>query len=83
MDGPARAQRAQRFAHRIAPAQLPLALEPAANSSGESALRAAYRRLPIAHRLSYEQAMSRAAYAIGIRNLAEALARRGERRQRV
>lgn len=82
MDGRARVHHAQRFAHRTIPGQLPLALEPGARPCSESALRAAYRRLAISRRLSYEQAMSSRAYAIGIRNLAEAIARRISRRQR-
>jgi hypothetical protein len=61
--------------------QLPLALESAA-SSAEAGLRAAYRRLAISRSLSYEQAMSQRAYEIGIRNLAEAIARRIGRRRR-
>ena len=63
------------------PGQLPLAFESAAASTAEPALRAAYRRLAISRRLSYEQAMSHRAYEIGIRNLAEAIARRGRRRR--
>ena len=57
-------------------AQMPLGLEPTVNPASESALRAAYRRLELSSRLTFEQAMSDAAYAIGIRNLADALARR-------
>jgi hypothetical protein len=72
--------RAQRFFRDPAPRQLPLAFESAA-SAAEPALRAAYRRLAISRRLSYEQAMSHRAYEIGIRNLAEAIARRMRRRR--
>jgi hypothetical protein len=61
--------------------QLPLALESAASGT-EAGLRAAYRRLAISRSLSYEQAMSLRPYEIGIRNLAEATARRIERRRR-
>lgn len=64
------------------PGQLPLAFESAPGSETESALRAAYRRLAISRSLSYEQAMSERAYEIGIRNLAEAIARRVRRRRR-
>ena len=60
--------------------QLPLPLEPLANPTHEFALRTAYRRLEISRSLSLEQAMRDAAYAIGIRNLAEAMARRTQNR---
>jgi hypothetical protein len=73
--------REQRLPRQAPPGQLPLALESAA-SDAEAALRAAYRRLAISRSLSYEQAMSDRAYEIGIRNLAEAIARRGRRRRR-
>jgi hypothetical protein len=62
--------------------QIPLGLEPRSNPSSESALRAAYRRTELPRRLSFEQAMSDGACAIGIRNLALATARRLERRRR-
>lgn len=62
--------------------QIPLGFEPGSNPFSESALRAAYRRTDISRRLSFEQAMSDDAYAIGIRNLALATARRLERRRR-
>ena len=42
----------------------------------ESALRAAYARLELSRHLGFEQAMADPAYAIAIRNLADALARR-------
>ncbi len=42
----------------------------------ESALRAAYVRLELSRLLTFEQAMSDPAYAIAIRNLAQALTRR-------
>lgn len=47
-----------------------------AHLARESALRAAYVRLQLSARLSFEQVMSDPAYAIGIRNLADAIARR-------
>lgn len=56
--------------------QIPLDLDPAAGPARESGLRAAYVRLRIARRLSFEQVMSEPVYAIGIRNLAHAIARR-------
>ena len=55
---------------------MPLDLGAMEQPASESALRAAYVRSELARYLSYEQAMSRPAYAIVIRNLAEALARR-------
>jgi hypothetical protein len=42
-----------------------------------SVLRRAYTRLELSQRLSFEQAMSNRAFAIGVRNLADAMARRG------
>jgi len=57
--------------------QLALALDPRANSANGPALFAAYRRLDLSRRLSFEQVMSDRAYAIGVRNLADAIARRG------
>ena len=56
--------------------QIPLDLDPTAYLARESALRAAYLRLHLSTRLSFEQVMSDPAYAIGIRNLADAMARR-------
>jgi hypothetical protein len=56
--------------------QIPLALDPMANPASEAALRKAYGRLELSRRLSFEQAMSIRACAIGIRNLAAAIARR-------
>ena len=66
----------QRLAPSSVIAQMPLGLEPTVNPASEAALRAAYRRLDISRRLTFEQAMSDVAYAIGIRNLADAIARR-------
>jgi hypothetical protein len=83
MDARARVHRTHPYAHRVVPGQLPLVLEPVSARCAESALRAAYRRLALSRRMSYEQAMSRRAYAIGIRNLAEAIARRIDRVERV
>jgi hypothetical protein len=56
--------------------QITLGLEPTVNPASESALRAAYKRLELSRRLRFEEAMADPAYAIGIRNLAEAMARR-------
>lgn len=57
--------------------QIPLALDLTAIPASESALLAAYRRLELSRRLSFNQVMSDRAYAIGVRNLADAIARRG------
>jgi hypothetical protein len=62
--------------------QLPLPLESLANPTHETALRMAYRRLKISRSLSLEQAMRDTAYAIGIRNLAEAMGRLTKDRRR-
>jgi hypothetical protein len=65
-----------RHAQSASARQIPLDLDPAAQLARESALRAAYVRLQLSARLSFEQVMSDPAYAIGIRNLADAMARR-------
>lgn len=57
--------------------QIPLAFDLMANPESESVLRAAYRRLELSRHLSFEQVMSDRAYAVGVRNLADAIARRG------
>ncbi|MBE0620529.1 MAG: hypothetical protein IH605_08065 [Burkholderiales bacterium] len=59
--------------------QFPLALNPVAGLDSSLVLRSAYTRLQLSHRLSFEQVMSNRAYAIGVRNLAEAMARRAAR----
>ena len=56
--------------------QIPLALNAVAGFDGTSILRSAYRRLDLSRRLSFEQAMSNPACAIGVRNLADAMVRR-------
>jgi len=66
----------QRYAQRASAQQIPLDLDPADQSARDSALRAAYVRLRLSARFSFEQVMSDPAYAIGIRNLADAMARR-------
>jgi hypothetical protein len=56
---------------------MPLSLSQAPQDpTTESALRAAFKRMPIAKRMSFEQAIANPAIAIGIRNLAEALAKK-------
>ena len=57
--------------------QIPLDLDPLTSPTRESTLRAAFRRLEISRSLTFEQVMHDSAYAIGIRNLADAIARRG------
>jgi hypothetical protein len=56
--------------------QLPLALNLNANLESMSVLRAAYSRLSLSRRFTFEQVMSDRALAIGIRHLADAIARR-------
>jgi hypothetical protein len=70
-----------RFAQVDGVKQIPLGLEPTGDPGSESALRAAFKRLDISRRLSFEQAMSDPAIAIGIRNLSCAIARRLKRRR--
>jgi hypothetical protein len=65
-----------RHAQRASERQIPLDLDPMAHPARESALRAAYVRLQLSGNLTFEQVMSDPAYAIGIRNLAHAMARR-------
>jgi hypothetical protein len=57
--------------------QIPLAFNPMASPDSASVLRTAYTRLELSRRLSFEQAMANRVYAIGVRNLADAMARRG------
>jgi hypothetical protein len=59
--------------------QIPLALGRMEIPASESALLKAYRRLDLSRRLSFKQVMSDRAYAIGVRNLADAITRRGTR----
>jgi len=56
--------------------QLPLALNLNADSESLSVLHAAYSRLKLSRRLTFEQVMTDRALAIGIRHLADAIARR-------
>jgi hypothetical protein len=65
-----------RHARHISENQIPLDLEPTASPTGESAQRAAYKRLKLSRYLTFEQVMSNRALAIGIRNLAHAIALR-------
>lgn len=66
----------QRHAQRISEKQITPDGEPAFRLGSESALRAAYMRLELSHFYTFEHAMSEPAYAMGIRNLADAMARR-------
>ena len=59
--------------------QIPLAFNPAAGADSASILHLAYTRLDLSRRLSFEQVMSNRTYAIGVRNLADAIARRRAR----
>ena len=65
-----------RHAQQVSENQIPLNLEPTANPASESAVRAAYKRVELSRNLNFEQVMSNPALAIGIRNLADAIARR-------
>jgi hypothetical protein len=56
--------------------QIPLSLNPTANIEGGLILRAAYTRLELSRQLTFEQVMSNVTYAVGVRNLADAIARR-------
>jgi len=56
--------------------QIPLAFNPMGTLDSPSVLHTAYTRLELSRRLSFEQVMSNRAYAIGVRNLADAIARR-------
>jgi len=59
--------------------QLALALEPSAERDQRAAQYAAYHELPISRLLSFEQAMADTAFAICIRNVAEARTQRQNR----
>ena len=67
-----------RQAQQVFARQIPLDLEPTPAATAELALRDAYERLQLSRNHSFEQVMSAPAYAIGIRNLAEAIARRAD-----
>ena len=57
--------------------QIPLAFNLMATPESKSVLRTAYTRLELSRRLTFEQVMANSVYAIGVRNLAEAIVRRG------
>jgi hypothetical protein len=57
--------------------QIPLAFSSMAGLDSESVLRRAYTRLELSRRLTFEQVMANRVYAIGVRNLADAIVRRG------
>jgi len=67
-----------RQAQQLCERQIPLDLEPIPVASAESALRDAFERLQLSRNFSFEQVMSTPACAIGLRNLAEAIARRSD-----
>ena len=71
----------RRYAKSTSVMQIPLDLGPLVNPTHEATLRAAYRRLDISRSLTLEQAMHDTLYAIGIRNLAEAMERRTKNRR--
>ena len=56
--------------------QLPLAFNSNASPEGMSALRAAYCQLKLSRHMTFEEVMSDRALEIGIRHVAEAIARR-------
>ena len=56
--------------------QIPLALNLIANPEVASVLHTAYARLELSRRLTFEQVMADRIYAIGVRNLADAIVRR-------
>ena len=58
--------------------QIPLAFSLMGSPAPKSVLHAAYERLELSRRLSFEQVMANRVYAIGVRNLADAIARRGK-----
>ena len=65
-----------RHAQHVSERQIPFDFPPMDHAARQSALRAAYVRSELSRYLSFEQAMSTPAYAISIRNLADALAHR-------
>lgn len=69
-----------RHTQHISMRQIPLDLGPIAYPGSESVLRTAYGRLELSRYLTLEQAMSDPAYAIGIRNLADAIVHRRQQR---
>jgi hypothetical protein len=57
---------------------IPLALNLIAGPESTRILRRAYTRLELSRRTTFEQLMSSRAYAIGVRNLADAIVRRAQ-----
>jgi hypothetical protein len=62
--------------------QIPLPFNSIASAENKSILREAYGRLKLSRYLSIEQVMANRVYAIGVRNLADAIKRRAELRKR-
>ncbi len=56
--------------------QIPLGFNLMPAPECASILRTAYRRLELSRRLTFEQVMSNRVFAIGVRNLADAIAHR-------
>ena len=57
--------------------QIPLAFSPMAIPESRFALHLAYGRLELSRHLSFEQVMANHIIAIGVRNMADAITRRG------
>ena len=57
--------------------QIPLAFNPMAIPERKSVLYMAYGRLELSRHLSFEQVMANRVIAIGVRNMADAITRRG------
>ena len=57
--------------------QIPLAFNPMAIHESKSVLYMAYGRLELSRHLSFEQVMANRVIAIGVRNMADAITRRG------
>lgn len=65
----------RRHTHSGSENQIPLALSLMPSPEITSVLHTAYSRLELSRRLSFEQVMADRIYAIGVRNLAEAILR--------
>ena len=66
----------QRHAEHVSRRQTQISFDLMEQPMSASPLRVAYARLELSRNLSFEQAMANPVYAIGIRNLADAMARR-------
>jgi hypothetical protein len=70
-----------RHAQQVSEKQYQLALGSLPNRAGLSRLRAAFERLKLSRKFTFEQAMSIPVFAIGIRNMADAMAHAARSRQ--